>query len=113
MKITRRESRLLTTILFGIVLLFALPTVSIAQGRGRGSNWDKKCGKFVNCHDARDGRWDGRGRNAYYRRNGMNRGDRVGYPNRYSTNDYWRRRHSTYRRNSDLNWRYRTYRRPY
>jgi len=34
-----------------------------AQGRGRGhSNEDKKCAKFVNCHDASDGRWDGRGR---------------------------------------------------
>ena len=33
-----------------------------AQGRGRGnSKWDKKCAKFVNCHDASEGRWDGRG----------------------------------------------------
>src|SRR5262245_66381952 len=27
--------------------------------RGRGN--DKKAGKFINGHDARDGRWDGRG----------------------------------------------------
>jgi hypothetical protein len=29
----------------------------------RDDDWrrEKKCGKFVNCHDARDGRWDGRG----------------------------------------------------
>lgn len=115
MKMTRRECTLLTTIFFGMVLLLALPAVSMAQGRGRASNWDRKCGKFVNCHDARDGRWDGRGRNAYYRRNElrMNRGDRVGYRNRYSTNDYWRRRHFTYRRNSDMDWRYRNYRRRY
>ena len=33
-----------------------------AQGRGRkSSNWDKKCEKFVNCHDASEGRVDGRG----------------------------------------------------
>ena len=33
-----------------------------AQGRGRDeSNDDKKCAKFVNCHDASEGRLDGRG----------------------------------------------------
>jgi hypothetical protein len=62
-----------------LVLLLAL-TVSpdaLGQGRGRGrghggfDNSDKKCGKFVNCHDARDGRWDGRGP----RRNTLN--DRI------------------------------------
>src|ERR1051325_8161922 len=117
----RHERRFLMTIFFGLVLLLALPAASMAQGRGRGRergyNWDnKKCAKFVNCHDARDGRWDNRGprRNSYYRRNGigMNRGDRVGY-RRYSTNDYWRRRHSTNQRTFDMNRRYRNYRRPY
>ena len=55
--------------LFGILVLGLMLLVSsdaMAQGRGRGrgnSNWDKKCAKFVNCHDARDGRWDGRGPN--------------------------------------------------
>ena len=124
MRIARRENKLLSVAFFGLVLLLAVPVISMAQGRGygrgrgRGPDWDKKCAKFVNCHDARDGRWDGRGpqRNTYYRRNRIfvNRGDRVGYRNRsYSTNDYWRRRHSTYRRNSDMNWRYRSYRRQY
>ena len=123
MKTVRGESKLLIAIFFGVVLMLALPAAALAQGRGRGngrghwseSNFDKKCAKFVNCHDARDGRWDNRGprRNTYYRRNSIF-GDRVGYRNRsYSTNDYWRRRHFTYRRNSDMNWRYRTYRRPY
>jgi hypothetical protein len=33
-----------------------------AQGRGRGEfRQDKKCAKFVNCHDASEGRLDGRG----------------------------------------------------
>ena len=64
------------------VLLTIVPSLSLAQGhgngRGRGHNvdwsnnqdrsnrnwrrhYDKKCGKFVNCHDARNGRVDGRG----------------------------------------------------
>ena len=67
MKRLRIESTFLMTIFFGLVLLLALPAVSMAQGRGRGRgrgpDWDKKCAKFVNCHDARDGRWDGRGPN--------------------------------------------------
>lgn len=52
-----------------LVLLLGLSVSSPALGQGRGhgrghggfGNSDKKCGKFVNCHDARDGRWDGRG----------------------------------------------------
>lgn len=123
MRLARHQNKLLAAAFFGLVLLLAMPATSIAQGRGRGNgrgrgpDWDKKCGKFVNCHDARDGRVDGRGprRSSYYRRNRTftNWGDRVGYRNRYSTNDYWRRRHLTYRRNSDMNSRYRTYRRRY
>lgn len=47
------------------------------NGRGHGgfSNFDKKCGKFVNCHDARDGRWDGRGPRRHHS---------------YTHNRYWR-----------------------
>src|SRR5262245_5063016 len=69
MKTVRGESKLLAAIFFGFVLLLVLPAASMAQGRGRGNgqgrgpDWDKKCAKFVNCHDARDGRWDGRGPN--------------------------------------------------
>ncbi|HXI23957.1 MAG TPA: hypothetical protein VNG71_08770 [Pyrinomonadaceae bacterium] len=52
-------------LLFALLFVAALPVTSFAQGRGRGngagSKIDKKCAKFVNCHDARDGRWDGRG----------------------------------------------------
>ena len=122
MSMARRENKLLAAIFFGLVLLLALPAVSMAQGRGRGngngrgrgSNWDKKCAKFVNCHDARDGRWDGRGPRRTTFRRGSIFGNRVGYRNRsYNTNDYWRRRHTTYRRNSDMNWRYRNSRRRY
>lgn len=54
-----------------------------AQGRGRGeSNEDKKCAKFVNCHDASDGRLDGRG------------------PRRGSDNDNWSSRR--FRRDRDF-----------
>ena len=69
MKIVTYESKLLAAAFFGLVLLLAMPATSIAQGRGygrgrgRGPDLDKKCAKFVNCHDARDGRWDGRGPN--------------------------------------------------
>lgn len=31
------------------------------RGRGRGHFIDKKRGRFINGHDARDGRFDGRG----------------------------------------------------
>lgn len=56
-------------------------------------NYNKKCGKFVNCHDARNGRLDNRGP----------RGDRVGYANsrsrRYRNNNgYWRNRRHGLRR---------------
>jgi len=58
-------------------LSIASPALGQGRGRGRGHNgFDKKCGKFVNCHDARDGRWDGRGP----RRN-----------HRYNRDRYWHR----------------------
>jgi len=58
--------------MFGIALMALLIAVSasvdaMGQGRsrraGRVDRFDRKCEKFVNCHDARDGRWDGRGPN--------------------------------------------------
>jgi hypothetical protein len=60
----------------------------------------------VNCHDARDGRLDGRGPRASRSNNIFtSRGDRVGYRRRYNINDYWQRRHVT---NVNNSWRYRT-----
>jgi len=70
---------MLTVAAITLLTLVSVNDVS-AQGRGRGrgrdygySGWGKKCDKFVNCHDARDGRWDDRGprrralmRNRYY-----------------------------------------------
>ena len=99
-----------------VTIVFAVSAAAFAQGRGRGNgqgrrndifsdrdyrgnrvrSQDWKCGKFVNCHDARDGRLDGRGprRSSGVWRNGIffPRGSNVGY-RRYNTNDYWRRRH--------------------
>jgi len=59
-----KSTKLFGILVFSLLIVFAVSTNANAQGRGRGhSNWDKKCSKFVNCHDARDGRWDGRGPN--------------------------------------------------
>lgn len=53
------------------MLALSVPTTSLGKdhgqkGRRNRDNWDwsrrdRKCRKFVNCHDARDGRRDGRG----------------------------------------------------
>lgn len=52
------------TVFIAVLVVLAsllLPTHAVAQGNGRGRGQAKKFGKFVNGHDARDGRWDGRG----------------------------------------------------
>jgi hypothetical protein len=54
----RKRSPWLLAIVFLASALFATPQ-GWAQGRGHGQ--DKKAVKFINGHDARDGRWDGRG----------------------------------------------------
>lgn len=47
-----------------LLMILCVSTEVLGQGRNRRvSRTDKKCAKFVNCHDARDGRWDGRGPN--------------------------------------------------
>ena len=47
-----------------LLMILSLSADVLGQGRGRrASRSYKKCAKFVNCHDARDGRWDGRGPN--------------------------------------------------
>ena len=83
--------------LFGILVLSLLMVVSVAtdamgQGRGRRASrgFDKKCDKFVNCHDARDGRWDGRGPNRTnsFRHRRSRSWDRDDFDSRR-----WRRRH--------------------
>jgi len=82
MRHSKSPTALFSMIVLTILLAVVLPTTALGQGRGRGhgrsgifGNSKNKCGKFVNCHDARDGRWDGRGP----------RGNRVG-------NVLWRNR---------------------
>ena len=58
---SRTTYRSLLAVIFALVVAIGLPTLVNAQGRGHGRGQDKKADKFINGHDARDGRWDGRG----------------------------------------------------
>jgi len=61
LKLRTLQFGLMATTLVMIVNL-ALSAVTFAHDkRWRGRGNDKKAGKFINGHDARDGRWDGRG----------------------------------------------------
>jgi len=69
-----RKFVMLTLAAVALLMTLSVSDAS-AQGRGRGHGngkwdngrgnshwkWGNKCDKFVNCHDARDGRWDNRG----------------------------------------------------
>ena len=55
----KRSAMLIVSLIMAVTLL--LPACVSAQGRGHGRGLSKKSEKFVNGHDARDGRWDGRG----------------------------------------------------
>jgi len=94
-------------VVFSLLMIFVVSTDTMAQGRGRrASHWDKKCSKFVNCHDASEGRWDGRGPNRrfgstnVFRRNRRNRdSDRFERRRRHGDRDFdnhrrWHRRRS-------------------
>ena len=98
--------KMLGILVLGLLMVLGLSSEAMAQGRGRrSSHLDKKCEKFVNCHDARDGRWDGRGPDSrfdsrrYVRRNRRDRDrdrDFSSRRNRYRNRDfqrarYWRR----------------------
>jgi hypothetical protein len=65
-----RKLNVLRIAALALVVAMTLPITALAKdkrkGHGRGRDFDRfsrKCEKFVNCHDARDGRWDGRGPN--------------------------------------------------
>ena len=67
------------------VVLFAsllAPAQAVSQGNGRGRGQAKKFEKFVNGHDARDGRWDGRGPRTGLVLSPRGRGRRLGWTNR-------------------------------
>jgi hypothetical protein len=63
--VSERKINRLAIAAFGLILILTLPLTGLAQGRGhgrgRGPDLGKKCSKFVNCHDASEGRLDGRG----------------------------------------------------
>jgi hypothetical protein len=82
LKLRTLRIAMLTTIL-AIVVNLALSHVTFAQ-RGRGRFNDKKSGKFINGHDARDGRWDGRGPRFRF-------GDRRDRGRRFIFRDRWDR----------------------
>ena len=88
-----------------ILVVIGMPFDAFSQGRGRGrdrgrDNWNsglgRKCDKFVNCHDARDGRVDGRGP-----RNSGQWDDRNSWRRRRDRDDdnnrRYRRRHDNHR----------------
>ena len=56
-----KHNRNIWLVLISLFLLGALPAAAAAQGRSRGRGQEKKLDTFVNGHDARDGRFDGRG----------------------------------------------------
>jgi hypothetical protein len=68
MRRSYNKRSILSLIILTLLLAVVIPATALGQGRGRGhgrggifGNPNNKCGKFVNCHDARNGRWDGRG----------------------------------------------------
>ncbi len=105
-----------------LTLVMTIPATSFGkhQGRGRdrGRGFDNrwKCGRFVNCHDARDGRWgkrfrdrrrfDDRARFRRFRQRNLDDADfrrlqRRRYRNyRYQTNPYYNDNGYGYQRNS-------------
>ena len=77
-----KDNRKIVLVLLSLFLLSVLPAMAAAQGRGRGRGQDKKLDKFINGHDARDGRWDGRGPRATRVRNRVRWHDIYGTRNR-------------------------------
>ena len=87
----------------GLVIAFGASSGAMGQGRSRrNSHWDRKCEKFVNCHDARDGRWDGRGR---YRRTQFNNTYRRYRRDRDFDNNRWRSRYHNREFSNNRHWR--------
>ena len=97
MKVTKRKQSLISVVVLGLLLMLAMPGTAFGdnrdkgrrgQGRGHNSDWSRhqrKCGKFVNCHDARDGRVDGRGPNRFRRNSRWRNRDRDNWTRRSRT----------------------------
>ncbi|HYO90303.1 MAG TPA: hypothetical protein VEQ40_01645 [Pyrinomonadaceae bacterium] len=63
MNVTLNKRTLFWAAVLTLIFAVGIPSATLAQGKGkgRGRGQDKKAEKFKNGHDARDGRWDGRG----------------------------------------------------
>lgn len=74
MRLPKNRQNLVSIGMLALLLALALPGTAFADKRDKGQGRDRdkrerkdddkrdrKCAKFVNCHDARDGRRDGRG----------------------------------------------------
>jgi hypothetical protein len=111
---TLRFALLITAL--AIVVNMALSDVTFAKQR-RGRFNDKKAGKFINGHDARDGRWDGRGPRARFGdrrdrdgrfifRDRRDRDERFRFRDRWDRDDWRdRRRDDDWRRRAIPHWR--------
>ena len=85
---TLRFALLITTLATAVNMALSVETFA-KQRRGRFN--DKKAEKFINGHDARDGRWDGRGpRFRFGDRRDHDR--RFRFRDRWDRDDHWRRR---------------------
>lgn len=93
-------------VVLGFMMFIGLSSDAMAQGRGRGRGLDKKCEKFVNCHDARDGRWDRRDRDRDSRFGNIFRRSRRDR----DRDDRWERRRRHRDRDWDNNRRWRNWR---
>lgn len=120
MKHSRNRQSLFLSVVIGLLLATAIPATALGQGHGRGHgkgrvggpggigwptgnttlpNHDRKCAKFRNCHDARDGRWDNRGPRAD--RLGNILGTRIRRHRNSDDNDLvWRNRRNREARNN-------------
>jgi hypothetical protein len=96
-----KRNRNLLIVVASLCLLAALPSMSFAQGRGRGRGQEKKLDRFVNGHDARDGRWDGRGP-GYSRRSLIGNQIRHRHSNRFRNQGFYGNEHRRVWTNNDL-----------
>jgi len=80
----------LLTLALALVANLALSGVTFANhGRGRGRFNDKKAEKFINGHDARDGRFDGRGPRFRFR-DRRDRDERFRFRDRRDRDEWFR-----------------------
>ena len=95
-----RKSLTIRIAIFVVALMLALPTLAFAhKGHGKGRKHGKSKSVFVNGHDARDGRTDGRGprRGSHHHREDRDDNDN----DRDDDNDHERR--ERHRHNHDHN----------